>query len=157
VAQRGFTLLEMMLTIILSSIVMLSAITFLVYDARAALQNNSHIEMTRSASLTMAAIGPRIHEAYSGEVSFDLSTGTLTLSADGSSYVQWDSSANELILMPENIVLIDDSWEIRDFYADEWLVNGSWYIHLQLREWDTTYEVNLSCNFTPRDTAVATD
>ena len=171
--QHGFTLVELMMAASLIGLAMLAISTFLVFDARTATKTQNKIEMARSATLAMEAIGTGVRkgERGNGDVFFD--PGSLRLyfnyNYDRDHYVEWDVDQNQLVLVdPANninrLILIDNQWDIRDFYAEEWsdnnnssAANGTIYVHLQLRDTDSPYEIDLSCNFLPRNQEILND
>lgn len=149
--RSGFTLVELMLAIVLSSIVAAAVGLLLVFGNRALIRNRRAVEMQRDVSLAMETIAPRIRSAKIQEGNVSFVNDTLYFEDTHTEGVQWDQGSGELVLLPSGAVLVRDEWDIIDFYAERHDANGTWLVTLQVFDPETRNELVMESSFLPRN------
>lgn len=169
----GFTLVELMLAVTISTIVMLAIGSLMIGETRNAARNRQVVSMHCDATLAMNVIGDHIRGAYLDVDEVHLwssNNGNVTKlffdSGEGD-YVRCRKNQGEVSLKlkgSDHLYLINGEWEIRDFsvYAPDdssdpdGTESTSWHVILELRVPGTTSTIALDSSVTPRNSIPGT-
>lgn len=111
VSRAGFTMVELMMSMLSVSILAMLVGSLLVMGHRSWIDGTRKVELQRDATLAMEAVGNRARASTKGELTVSSDNKQLFF-GDGSSVV-W--AGDQLILKPENLVLVREG--VQSFQA----------------------------------------
>jgi prepilin-type N-terminal cleavage/methylation domain-containing protein len=147
--KRGFTLVELMVTVVAASIVAMAIGALVVSANRALLRHRRVTDMQRDAALTVQVLSQFVRESVleRGEIERTVRGDLIEYSRqnDSRESIVWDRAQREIRKEPSGLVLVDATWDIVDFSITEHTVTDGLYdVAFVLRDAETGKQMDMS-------------